>query len=108
MAGNYQVSKDFNSDDPSQSISAITHTPPGTRYNLFSKGATQMRNTLENPCIQTAMEVCAPLFDPVVVVELTLQVCHGGLHVGSPAGISERAQERIEDYIISTLHQECV
>ena len=54
------------------------------------------------------MEVCAPLFDPVIVVEAALQVFHGGLQVGSPTGISERAQERIEDHIISTLHQECV
>ena len=37
MAGNYQVAKDFNPDDPSQPISAITHTPPGPRYNLVSK-----------------------------------------------------------------------
>ena len=39
MAGNYQVAKDFDPDDPSQPISAITHTPPGLRYNLVSKGA---------------------------------------------------------------------
>ena len=71
-AGNYQVSKDFNPDDPTQPISAITHTPPGTRYNLVSKGATQARNTLEDLCIQTAMEVCAPSFDPVMVVEVAL------------------------------------
>ena len=54
MAGNYQVAKDFDPDDPSQPISAITHTPPGLRV---SKGATQARNTLEDPCIQTAMNV---------------------------------------------------
>ena len=82
--------------------------PPGPRYNLVSKGATQARNTLEDPCIQTVMEVCAHLFNPVIVVEVALQVFHGRLHVGSLTGISERAQERIEDHIISTLHQECV
>ena len=108
MAGNYQVSKDFNPDNPSQPISAITYTPPGPRYNLVSKGATQVRNTLEDPCIQTVMEVCAPSFDPVIVVEAAPQVFHEGLQVDSPTGISERAQERIEDHIISTLHQECV
>ena len=108
VAGNYQVSRDFSPDDLSQPISAITHTPPGPRYNLVSKGATQVRNTLEDPCIQTAMEVCAPLFDPIIVVEVALRVFHGGLQVGSPTGISERVQERIEDHIISTLHQECV
>ena len=108
VAGNYQVSRDFSPDDLSQPISAITHTPPGPRYNLVSKGATQVRNTLEDPCIQTAMEVCVPLFDPIIVVEVALRVFHGGLQVGSPTGISERVQERIEDHIISTLHQECV
>ena len=70
VARNYQVSRDFNPNDPSQPISAITHTLPGPRYNLVSKGATQVRNTLEDCCIQTAMEVCAPLFDPVIVVEV--------------------------------------
>ena len=30
-AGNYQVAKDFDPDDLSQPISAITHTPPGLR-----------------------------------------------------------------------------
>ena len=38
MARNYQVAKDFNPDDPSQPVSAITCTPPGLRYNLVSKG----------------------------------------------------------------------
>ena len=28
LARNYQVSRDFNPDDPSQPISTITHTPP--------------------------------------------------------------------------------
>ena len=51
MAGNYQVAKDFDPDDLSQPISAITHTPPGLRYNLVSKGVTQAWNTLEDPCI---------------------------------------------------------
>ena len=108
MAGNYQVAKDFNLDDPSQPISAITHTPPGWRYNLVSKGATQARNTLWGPCIQTAMNVSTPSHDPVIIVEAALKVFHRDLHVGSPTGISERAQERIEDYIISTLHQACL
>ena len=108
MAGNYQVAKDFNPDDPSQPISAITHTPPGLRYNLVSKGVTQARNTLEDPCIQTAMNICAPSYNPVVIVEVALKVFHGELHVGSPTGISERVQERMEDHIISTLYQECL
>ena len=108
MAGNYQVAKDFNPDDPSQPISAITHTSPGLRYNLVSKGATQARNTLKDPCIQTVMNICAPSYDPVVIVEAALKVFHGELRVGSPADISERAQERMEDHIISTLHQECL
>ena len=51
MAGNYQVAKDFDPDYPSQPISAITHTPPGLRYSLVSKGATQVRSTLEDPTI---------------------------------------------------------
>ena len=89
MAGNYQVAKDFNPDDSSQPISAINHTPPGPRYNLVSKVATQARNTLEDPCIQTTMNVCVPSYDPVVIVEATLKVFHGDLHVGSPTGISE-------------------
>ena len=46
LAGNYQVAKDFDPDDPSQPISVIICTPPGLRYNLVSKGATQARNTL--------------------------------------------------------------
>ena len=100
MAGNYQVAKDFDPDDPSQPISAITCTPPGPRYNLVSKGVTQARNTLKDPCIQTVMNVCAPSYDPVVIVEAALKVFHGELCVGSPAGISERAQERMEDHII--------
>ena len=108
MARNYQVAKDFNPDDPSQPISAITCTPPGPRYNLVSKGVTQARNTLKDPCIQTVMNVCAPSYDPVVIVEVALKVFHGELCVGSPTGISERAQERMEDHIISTLHQECL
>ena len=108
MAGNYQVAKDFDPDDPSQPISAITHTPPGLRYNLVSKGATQARNTLEDPCIQTVMNICAPSYNPVVIVEAALKVFHGELHVGSPADIGKRAQERMEDHIISTLHQECL
>ena len=89
-------------------ISAITHIPPGPRYNLASKGATQVRNMLEDPCIQTVMNVCAPSYDPVIIVEAALKVFHGELHVGSPTDISERAQERIEDHIILTLHQECI
>ena len=44
MARNYQVAKDFDPDDLSQPISAITHTPPGLRYNLVSKGFTQAQN----------------------------------------------------------------
>ena len=85
MAGNYQMAKDFNPDDPSQPISAITHTPPGPRYNLVSKEFTQAWNTLEDPCTQTAMNVCAPTYDPVIIVEAALKVFHGDLHVGSPA-----------------------
>ena len=108
MAGNYQVAKGFNPDDPSQPISAITCTLPGPRYNLVSKGATQVRNILEDPCIQTAMNICAPSYDPVIIVEAALKVFHGELCVGSPTSISERAQERIEDHIILTLHQECI
>ena len=61
MAGNYQVAKDFNPDDLSQPISAITHTPPGPRYNLVSKGFTQAQNTLEDPCIQTDECLCTIL-----------------------------------------------
>ena len=45
MAGNYQVAKDFNPDDPSQPISAMTHTPPGLRYNLVSKGGSPKPGT---------------------------------------------------------------
>ena len=41
MARNYQVAKDFDPDDLSQPISAITCTPPGPWYNLVSKGFTQ-------------------------------------------------------------------
>ena len=108
MASNYQVAKDFNPDDPSQPISAITHTPPGLRYNLVSKGATQARNTLEDHCIHTVMNVCAPSYNCVVIVKAALKVFHGELHVGSSAGIGKRAQERMEDHIISTLHQECL
>ena len=67
-AGNYQVAKDFDPSDPSQPISAITCTPPGLKYNLISKGYTQAQNTLEDPCIQIAMDVCAPSYDPVVIM----------------------------------------
>ena len=108
MAGKYQVAKDFNPDDLSQPISAITHTPPGLRYNLVSKGFTQAQNTLEDPCIQRVMNLCAPSYNPVVIVEAALKVFHGELHVGSPADIGKRSQERMEDHIISTLHQECL
>ena len=104
MAANYQVAKDFDPDDLSQLISAITHTPPGPRYNLVSKGFTQAWNTIKDPCIQTAMNICAPSYDPVVIVEAALKVFHGDLCVGSPADIGERPQERVEDHIISTLH----
>ena len=107
-AGNYQVAKDFDPSDPSQPISAITHTPPGLKYNLVSKGYTQAQNTLEDPCIQMAMDVCGPSYDPVVMVEVALRVFHGDLHIGSPPDIDEREQESIEDHIISTLHQECL
>ena len=75
VAGNYQVRKDYNPDDPSQPISAITCTAPGQDYpkfDMISKGATQARNMLEDPCIQMAMEVCAPTFDPVIIVEAAL------------------------------------
>ena len=106
--GNYQVAKDFDPSDPSQPISAITHTPPGPKYNLISKGYTQAQNTLEDPSIQMAMDVCAPSYDPVVIVEVALRVFHGDLHIGSPPDINEREQENIEDHIISTLHQECL
>ena len=55
------------------------------------------------------MNVCAPSYDPVVIVEAALKVFHGELHVGvTLLAISERAQERMEDHIISTLHQECL
>ena len=69
MARNYQVAKNFDPDDPSQPISAITHTPPGLRYNLVSKGFTQAQNTLKDPYIQTVMNICAPSYNPVVIVE---------------------------------------
>ena len=82
MARNYQVAKDFNPDDLSQPISAITHTPPGLRYNLVSKGFTQAWNTLKDPCIQTAMNVCAPSYDLVVIVECSFK--------GLPWGITCR------------------
>ena len=87
MARNYQVAKDFNPDDPSQPISAITHTPPGPRYNLVSKGFTQVQNTLKDPCIKTVMNVCAPSYDLVVIVKAALKVFHGELLVGSPTDI---------------------
>ena len=105
MAGNYQVAKDFDPDDPSQPISAITQTPPDLWYNLVSKGVTEARNTLKDPCIQTAMNVCAPSYNPAVIVEAVLKVFHG---ITGPTGISKRAQERMENHIISTLHQECL
>ena len=108
MARHYQVAKDFNPDDPSQPISTITCTPPGQRYNLVSKGFTQAQNTLKDPCIQTAMNVCAPSYNPVIIVGVALKVFHGELYVGSPTDIGERSQERMEDHIISTLHQECL
>ena len=54
------------------------------------------------------MNICAPSYDPVIIVEAALKVFHGDLCVGSPADIGERSQERIEDHIISTLHQECL
>ena len=95
MAGNYQVAKGFNPDDPLQ---PITHTLPGPRYNLVSKGTTQARNMLEDPCIQTAMNICAPSYNPVIIVEAALKVFHRELHVGSPTDISERAQERRGPY----------
>ena len=72
-AGNYQVAKDFDPSDPSQPISAITHTPPGPKYNLISKGYTQAQNTLKDPCIQMAMDMCAPSYGPVVIVEVALE-----------------------------------
>ena len=90
MAGNYQVAKDFDPGDPSQPISGITHTPPGPRYNLVSKGFTQAWNTLENPCIETVMNICAPSYDPVVIVEAALKVFHGELRVDSPTDIGKR------------------
>ena len=71
-AGNYQVAKDFDHSDPSQPISAIT--PPGPKYNLISKGYTQAWNTLEDPCIQMAMDVCAPSYDAVVIMEVALSL----------------------------------
>ena len=108
MDGNYQVAKDFNPDDPSQPISAITHTRPGLRYNLVSKGFTQAWSNLEEPFIQTVMNICAPSYDSVVIVEAALKVFHGELCVGSHIYIVERSQERMEDHIISTLHQECL
>ena len=108
MARHYEVAKDFDPDNSSQPISAITHSPSGQRYNLVSKGFTQTLNTLKDPCIQTAMNVCAPSYNPVIIVEVSLKVFHGKLHVSSPTDISERSQERMEDHIISTLHQECL
>ena len=109
MAGNYTSGQSlWPHSDLSQPISAITCTPPGPRYNLVSKGFTQAQNTLEDPCIQTVMNVCAPSYNPVVIVEVALKVFHGDLCVGSPTDIGERSQERIEDHIISTLHQECL
>ena len=107
-AGNYQVAKDFDPSDPSQPISAIIYTPPGLKYNLVCKGYTQAQNTLEDLCIQMAMDVCAPSYDPVVMVEVALRVFRGDLHIGSPPDIDKREQESIEDHIISTLHQECL
>ena len=104
MARNYQVAKDFDPNGLSQPISAITCTPPGQRYNLVSKGFTQAQNTLEDPCIQTVMNICAPSYDPVIIVEAALKVFHEDLHVGSPTDIGKRSQERREDHIISTLH----
>ena len=102
------MAKDFDPSDPSQPISAITCTPPGLKYNLISKGYTQAQNTLKDPCIQTAMDVCAPSYDPVVIMEVALRVFHRDLCVHSPPDIDEREKENIEDHIISTLHQECL
>ena len=84
MAGNYQVAKDFNPDDPSQPVSAITHIPPGPRYNLVSRGFTQAQNTLEDPCIQTVINICAPSYDPATIVEAALKFFLGDLYVGQP------------------------
>ena len=108
MAGNYQVAKVFNPDDPSQPVSSTTHTPPGPRYNLVSKGFTEAQNTLDHLYIQTAMNICTPFYNPVVIVEVLLKVFHWELCMGRPTDISERSQERMEDHIISTLHQECL
>ena len=107
-AGNYQVAKDFDPSGPSQPISAITHAPLGPKYSLISKGYTQAQNTLKDPCIQMVMDVCAPSYDPVVIVEVALRVFHGDLRTGSSPDIDEREQENIGDHIISTLHQECL
>ena len=112
MAGNYQVAKDF---DSWWSITTHKcHHPYSTWSEVqFSLQGSHPRgdaprNTLEDPCIQTVMNICAPSYNPVVIVEAALKVSHEELHVGSPADISKRAQERMEDHIISTLHQECL
>ena len=54
------------------------------------------------------MDMCAPSYNPVVIVEVALRVFYEDLHVGSPPDINKREQENIEDHIISTLHQECL
>ena len=88
------MSKDYYPNDLSQPISAITFTPPGREYpkfDMISKGATQARNMLEDLCIQMAMDACAPMLDPIIIVEAALQVF----------------QEYHEESIINILYQCC-
>ena len=41
-----------------------------------------------------AMDMCAPSYDPVVIMEVALRVFNGDLHIGSPPDIGEREQEK--------------
>ena len=87
IAGTYQFPKDFDPNDPTQPLDAITNTPPESRHGLANRGTTQARNTLEDPCVQSAMDYCAPSYDLVLVVEVALGIFHGDLKVGSPEHI---------------------
>ena len=65
MARNYQVAKDFDPDDLSQPISAITHTPPGPEVQFSLQGShpsqEHPRGSLHpdsNECLYTILWPC--------------------------------------------------
>ena len=108
--GNYDFDGNFDLDNPEEDISNMRRTPLWAEMLCFgapSRGTIQVRNTLQDSCLTTAMEVCHLAYHVQDIVATALEVFHSQLPIGSPPEMSEAQQEYLEQQIQAILYSRC-